>query len=296
MRNIKNSKIAAAVALVCTIAAAPLVSAKPIRFDDGTASGNSGIWDPQTAVLPSFGTQLDLGFNLNFFGTTAAKLQVDTTGVELLDSGGGQLGSITVLGIPGDAAVYGASVSATSDPLPPLDGVAITDAFRVTWQLNSPDLQFQAQIALFQLANGDSLFEFNYASDLAGLNLPIAGVDVGLINPLAGGGFNLLDALAGNACLSHFGGEQADDGCTGYFAGQPIAAVAGGLPSQFIFTNGGDALNDEVADFRYLVRFGNGTVTPPTTTVPEPTTWSLLLAGVAALLAAKRRRSARVDA
>jgi hypothetical protein len=287
----KNVLRVPAVLAAVTLLSAYGAHAGPVRYDDGSETGNSGVWDPQQADVDSFGDQLDLGFNFDFFGATATRVQVNSSGQLELLSGTTILGSITIADSAATSAIYGRAAGAV-DPLPALNGDAVTDGFRVQWNFANG---LQAQLALFALGSGGSIIEFNYLSDLDGLDLSSGATSLGVIDPLVGTGFNLLDYLTSSqpSCLTTFGrgvlGADDDapiDNCTSYFVDNALSSVA--LPAPFNTTNGGPAGSDPLADYRYLLRY-TATTTPPSP-VPEPATLTLLTLGLGALAARRRRR------
>jgi hypothetical protein len=281
-----------------------------IRIDDGFSSGNSGVWIPQSDTA-TFGEFLDIGWELDFFGTVANSVLVNADGSLSFfnNANTNLLGAITPLqnGTPFEFSTYGRAVEPGSDPLPPLNGDAIENAFRILWQNEDG---FEAQLALFGLASGTTLIEFNYWDDVdfdVGFSsgIDVSGATVGLINTVGGGTqFDLLNYLTTNQqnCVSTLGADDGDPetpasgtGCTAYFVDGVFASNT--LPDPFVRANGGTADNDDpIADYRYLLSYA-GTVTPPPTQVPEPGMLSLLGIGLAMLAIGRRRgRTARFNA
>lgn len=296
-RAILRSSIA--MALGYALLAAPALHAKPIRIDDGLAIGASGAWQPVLGL--TFDTQTSLGLNLGFFGGTADTVSVNANGGISLFGGGVQLGSITAYGVLAefpDAYVFDETLA---NPLPPVDGQAVTDAFRVRWSLANG---FESQLALFTAANGDSFVEFNYwdgfnLSD--GLDLSGSSAALGVISNTAGTQFDLGSYLTANqsGCLATLGAFNDDTlpdpstptpgtGCTAYFVDGAFSSTL--LPPSFQVANAGTAEEfNPVANYRYLVRL-TGATTPPPTQVPEPSVLSLLLGSLAVSGFGWRRR------
>lgn len=297
MRKQSVLHLSAIAVAVSTLLGASGAHAGPYRYDDGFATGNSGVWDPQSETLASFGTTLSLDFNFDFFGGTATSVQVNNGGTLEFKNGGTTLGLVTIADTIADSAAFGRAAGSATGPLPALDGDAVTNGFRVSWNFTNGLL---GQIGLFSLASGDSLIEFNYLTNADGVDYSSGAISLGVINPVAGTGFNLLDYLTGSQpdCLKTFGrGVIVDNpgnstlGCTSYFTDNALKSVA--LPTPFDTTNGGSTADEAVADYRYLFRYSATTTPPPPpTTVPEPATLALLTAGLAALAAVRRRRDA----
>jgi hypothetical protein len=287
----KNVASWSTIAVVLSLVGAHGAHAGPLRYDDGSIGGTSGIWDPQQEQV-GFGDVLSLGFAFDFFGGTATSVQVNNLGTLDLLNGGTTLGSITIADLAADpgATIFGRA--AAGNPLPALGGDPVTAGFRVQWTFTN---SLQAQLALFALGSGGSLIEFNYLVEgVTGLDLSTSTPALGVVTAAGTERFNLGSYLQASqpACLTTFGRGTlvADpaaptDGCTSYFFGA-VTSVA--LPPPFDTTNGGTAgVDDALADYRYLSRY-EATTTP--TPVPEPTTLTLLMAGFAALAASRRKR------
>jgi hypothetical protein len=258
------------------------------------------VWVPQTESAP-FGEFLDIGWEFDFFGIVANSVLVNADGSLSFynNANTNLLGAITPLQNASTFAFadYGRAVEPLSDPLPPLNGDVIENAFRILWQ---NDTGFQAQLALFGLESGGSLIEFNYWEGFNELPIDISGPGntVGLITTVAGGTqFNLLNYVTANqpGCVGTFGIDDGDpetsSGCTAYFVDSVFTSNA--LPEPFVRANGGSAANDDpLADFRYLLSYA-GSVTPPVP-VPEPSMLSLLAIGIVTLAIGRRRARASV--
>lgn len=300
------TRLATAIALGSSCLASQTVEARAIRIDDGLAVGASGSWSDAGFFVD---TPFLLGFDLAFLGFTADTVVVHANGSISLRDGATLLGSITAATI--NAPFAGGSAWDETSPLGPIADIgsdSITDALRIVWQ--SEDDGSQSQISLFAAASGDSFIEFNYWDGFnfdLGLNISETDTPLGLIANAANvEQFNLRSYIAANqsACLESWGAFDDNnlpdpnlpapgDGCTAYFPNANLTAVDTLLPTAFQVANGGTAEEfNPVANYRYVVHYAAATTPPPPQTVPEPTTLSLLLGGLA-LVAAQHRRARR---
>ena len=296
-------KLSVRLAIASSLLLAFSLQAKPIRIDDGLAVGASGSW---VSLDFTEGLPLSLGFDLAFLGGTADTIVINGVGGIELRAGSTALGSITAYGVPGSS---GGSewISTVLQPLEPVDGHAITDALRISWQ--SSDDNSQSQLALFTADNGDSFIEFNYWDGFdfdAGLNISESGADLGVIRNAGGiAQFDLRSYLDANdaACLTTWGAFDDNSfpppdptlptpgtGCTAYFPDGDATTFSKLLPPSFQVANGGTAEDfNPVANYRFLIHYAAGSTLPPTE-VSEPADLALLLVGLGLMIATLARR------
>ncbi|MDR2208558.1 MAG: PEPxxWA-CTERM sorting domain-containing protein [Azoarcus sp.] len=237
--------------------AGPIVSG----FDSNTLAGHYSL-DP-----------IDIGFNINFFDKEYSQLYVTTTGAVTFDGGSVTegLGSRRLL-----APFTGSNPDAGS---PVTYGIGTYDgqaAFGVNWI----DMDYSGQG--FDDLTLKMIYRFAH-SDLhvAQNSFQLILVDRSYINP---GDFDFIfnyDSIQWQNWGVHVGwGNQSD-----YFE------IGGGLRDIDLYGAFLDGGSLALADQSYLFQVRNGVVLSPiVTSVPEPETWAMLLAGLGIVGAITRRR------
>jgi hypothetical protein len=288
---------AVSIALGSALLLSTAAEARPIRIDDGTEVGSSGSWFP----IPDLSVPLTIGFELSFLGQTADSLEIDDGGIRLFN-GAVEVGSILAFG-DGLSPVASAHEWVTLDqPIGPVNGVDITDAFRVLFRSTDALKPITSQLAFFKAANGDSFIEFNYDDGNASEGFDFSGGPAFGVISDGTTQFDLRSWVSANqsGCLGHWGAfddltppELNSSECTAYFANGDLTSV-GPLPLAFVAENGGspDPSSNPIANYRYVVRYAAGTTQPPTP-VPAPATLTLLLSGLVLTAAARSRKRGR---
>lgn len=255
------------------VATASPASAQAIRADAGFGANFLPSNDDGSTEL------VDIGFTVNFFGVTGTEAYINNNGNITFDE---DLSTYTPFDLFDAGRVIIAPFFADVDTrgdLPDMTYGTSTidgrDAFGVNWFdvgyfSENGDLRNTFQLVLIDrsdLAAGDFDFEFNYEQ---------IQWETGDVSGGEGG-------LGGNSALA------------GYSNGTPGATFE--LPGSDIngaFLDGGpnalaeNSLNSDVTG-RYLFSVRNGAVVfPPTTVVPEPSTYILLGSGLLGLMLLRR--------